>query len=49
MTAHLIQNQDNIKRGEDDKFSLASPFTSMLNMFNNIVSISISAVSSSFV
>ncbi|KAG0518779.1 hypothetical protein BDA96_09G206100 [Sorghum bicolor] len=23
MTAHLIQNNDNIKRGEDDKFSLA--------------------------
>ncbi|GJM89051.1 hypothetical protein PR202_ga05647 [Eleusine coracana subsp. coracana] len=24
MTAHLIQNQDNVKRGEDDKFSLAT-------------------------
>ena len=29
MTAHLIQNNDNIKRGEDDKFSLASPLTSI--------------------
>jgi proline iminopeptidase len=26
MTAHLIQNHENIKRGEDDKFSLVSPF-----------------------
>ncbi|KAE8817575.1 Proline iminopeptidase [Hordeum vulgare] len=29
MTAHLIQNHENIKRGEDDKFSLASTFTSI--------------------
>uniref|UniRef100_R7WEX8 Proline iminopeptidase n=1 Tax=Aegilops tauschii TaxID=37682 RepID=R7WEX8_AEGTA len=27
MTAHLLQNHENIKRGEDDKFSLASSFT----------------------
>jgi proline iminopeptidase len=37
MTAHLIQNNDNIKRGEDDKFSLASPLTSVFYIFADTV------------
>ncbi|WVZ99231.1 hypothetical protein U9M48_044560 [Paspalum notatum var. saurae] len=35
MTAHLIQNNDNIKRGEDDKFSLASPLTQAFARIEN--------------
>jgi hypothetical protein len=33
MTAQLIQNNDNIKRGEDDEFSLASPLTQASLLF----------------
>jgi proline iminopeptidase len=34
LTAHLIQNHDTIKRGEDDKFSLASTFTTIKPLFS---------------
>jgi hypothetical protein len=33
LTAHLIQNHETIKRGEDDKFSLASTFMSTKPLF----------------
>ncbi|TVU20610.1 hypothetical protein EJB05_36825 [Eragrostis curvula] len=36
MTAHLIQNLDNVKRGEDDKFSLANNLLFFLQAFARI-------------